>query len=329
MKEVFAPHLGRNVKFGRKRPIAVGPRMKLRNYLRANLPTPPTSADYSAAAKVPLANIYENDTLGDCVIAGGYHITGVETGNATGKAFEATSAQIIADYSAIGGYKPGDPSTDQGCDENTALDYWQNHGFADGTKILGSLVVDASNWNEVQAAMYLFENLVICMELPDAYVDPFPSGSGFTWDVAGAPVPDNGHSICGVAYGPAGVTVCTWAMLGLLTKAALAKYAVTSAGGSLNVILTPDQIAKAAVKAPNGVAWADLIADFDSLGGHVPSPAPAPTPVPPPPVAGGVSLAQAEAAVKQVVGSGPVIISRTAAVTAATKALASLKGWPT
>jgi hypothetical protein len=328
MKEVFAPHLNRTVKLGRKRPVSVGPRMKLGNYLRLSLPTPPANADYSAAAKIPLANIYDNDTLGCCVIAGGYHIAGVETGNATGKAFEATSAQIIADYSAIGGYVPGDPSTDQGCDEATALDYWQNHGYADGTKIMGSLTVDASSYEEVMAALYLFENLVICMELPDAYVNPFPSNGGI-WDVAGPPVPENGHSIAGVAYDPNGVTVSTWGILVHLTKAALAKYAVTSAGGSLNVILTPDQIAKGAAKAPNGVAWADLIADFNALGGHVPLPAPAPAPPPLPPATGGVSLAQAEAAVKTALTGQPWLISSTQATAAATKALAALKGWPT
>src|SRR5208282_5056272 len=84
--------------------------LRFRNYLRgAALPTPPATKDWSSAGQPALSNIYDNDTLGDCVIAGGYHVDAVWTGNA-GQLFTATDQQIIADYSAIGGYVPGDPS---------------------------------------------------------------------------------------------------------------------------------------------------------------------------------------------------------------------------
>jgi hypothetical protein len=281
LKEVMAPHLGRTVKMGRKHTVTPGPRMKLKNYLRANLPAPPASCDYSPAALSALENIYMNDTLGDCVIAGGYHVVATETGNA-GDMFTATNAQIIKDYSAIGGYVPGDPSTDQGCDEETALNYWEKNGFANGTKPLGWIAVDATNVQEIMTACYLFENLYFGMELPDKWVSPMPSGSGFTWDVAGAPDPQNGHCIIGVGYTASGVKVDTWGMFGTLTFAAIAKYCVATAGGQLYVLITPDQLSKGMTKAPNGVAWADLISDFDSMGGNVPVPAPAPAPSPSP-----------------------------------------------
>ena len=74
--------------------------MHLKDYLdHARLPAPPASCDFSSAASSVLANIYGNDRLGDCVIAAGYHVTGVETGNA-GDLFTASDAQIIADYNA-------------------------------------------------------------------------------------------------------------------------------------------------------------------------------------------------------------------------------------
>jgi hypothetical protein len=154
IKKVFVPHLNTTVKFGRKRPVALGPHLKAERYFKATLPTPPTSCDYTAKASVALADIYMNDSLGCCVISGGYHTEGVETGNA-GDLFHATSAQIIKDYSAIGGYVPGDESTDNGCDEVTALNYWQSHGFANKTKILGWLAVDPTNLTEIKQAMYL------------------------------------------------------------------------------------------------------------------------------------------------------------------------------
>lgn len=280
MKEIFSPSHNRTVKLGRKRPVAPAPRMKLARYLQHALPAPPATCSYSDKALSVLSDIYGNDMYGDCVIAGGYHMVGVETGNA-GKLFTATMSQIIADYHAIGGFDPNDPQhTDNGCDEDTAINYWTSHGFANGTKLLGSLSANAASRTEIMQGIYLCENALICMELPDAYVNPFPAGDGFVWDVAGPPVPENGHAITAVGYNTRGVIVSTWGMVGILTWEALAKYAVRSAGGSVNIVLTPDQLSKGQTKAPNGVAWIDLIADFDALGGNVPVPAP---PAPPPP----------------------------------------------
>ena len=329
MRSVYAPHLGRQINrsFGRKRPVPGGYSLKLSHYLRASLPTPPGSTDYTGKAAISLANIYDNDTLGDCVIAGGYHIVGVETANA-GSQFTATNAQIIADYSAIGVYVPGQPNTDQGCDEKTALGYWTSKGFANGTKLLGWLAVDPSNLTEVKQALYLFENLYLGLELPDAWVNPFPSGNGFTWDVAGAPDPENGHCIMGAGYNSNGVTIDTWGMLGTLTWAALQKYCAAAEGGELYVMLTPDQVTKGQTVAPNGISWSQLIADFDALGGSVPVPTPpAPTPVPPTPTpTTGVTLAQAAAWATSGLSKGPWLVSRAQAESIVQKSLDA--NWP-
>jgi hypothetical protein len=286
-------------KFGRKRPRVKQLRLSFKNYLKGQLPTPPATTSYWPKADSALRNIYLNDQLGDCVIAGGYHVVASETGNA-GNLFTASNQQIISDYSAIGGYNPNDPNTDNGCDEETALAYWTNNGFANGTRLAGSLSVDPTNQAEIAAALWLFENLIFCIELPDAWISPFPSTDGFTWDIAGSPDPDNGHSITGIDLASGGILIDSWGMKGTLTYKAIAKYCSQSAGGSLNVVLTPDQLAKGMTKAPNGFEWADLINDFDSIGGNVsPIPTPPPTPVSPspsptPPSPSGVGLAQAQ-----------------------------------
>jgi hypothetical protein len=287
VKSVFSAHLGRTVKFGRRRPIARGPRLSLCNYLTKELPTPPANADYTAKALSALRNIYLNDNLGDCVIAGGYHVTATETGNA-GNLFTATDAQITADYSAIGGYVPGDPNTDQGCDEQTALNYWTQHGFADGTKLVGYIAVDAANATELKQAIYLFENLFFGIELPDTWINPFPSSDNFVWDV-GTPDPQNGHAVVGVGYTPLGIIIDTWGLFGTLTYKAIAALCNQNAGGEVYVLLSPDQLTKGQTKAPNGVAWNDLLSDFAALGGSVPNPNP-----PAPPPAPTVTLAQAQ-----------------------------------
>jgi hypothetical protein len=276
IKSVLAPHLGRTVKFGRKRPMPGAPKFRLRRYLR--VPTVPSSADYSAKAASVLSNIYLNDQLGCCVVSGGYHVVGTETGNAD-NLFTATDDQIIKDYGSIGGYVPGDPNTDQGCDEQTALNFWTSNGFANGTKLLGWMAVDGTNPQELMAACYLFENLFFGMELPDAWISPFPSSNGFTWGVAGDPDPQNGHCVVGVGYDTNGIKIDTWGLLGTLTYDAIAKYCTAASGGEVYVMLTPDQLAKGQQKVPNGVDWADLISDFIDMGGSIISPpAPAPTP---------------------------------------------------
>jgi hypothetical protein len=280
---------------GRIRPKTRCRRIHLSNYIRA-LPTAPSSVDYTAKAQAVLSNVYLNETLGDCVIAGGYHVLGVVSGNAD-QMFAATNDQIIADYSAIGGYKPGDPSTDNGCDETVALDYWTQHGFADGSKLSGWASLDPSDVACMQAAAWLFENLYYGFELPDGWISPFPSGNGFTWDVAGDPDQNNGHCVMSAGYDASGVKVCTWGLIGNLTWKAIAKYGAQAVGGEVYCLLSPDMIAKGQQKAPNGVAWDDLIGDLATLnGGPVP---PAPTPPQPVPPAQAVTLQQAQAWAQQ------------------------------
>ena len=110
-----------------------------------------------------------------------------------------------------------------------------------------------------------------------------PQKDGFTWDAAGLPNPMNGHCFTGVGYTSKGVTIDTWGMLGTHTWAAIAKYAADKSGGEVWVLLTPDVIAAATQRAPNGFDWATLVADFNAMGGNVPVPAPTPTPTPPAP----------------------------------------------
>jgi hypothetical protein len=325
VKTLTHPSTGKIVKFGRKHPHAIGPHLRLSNYLRMSaVVAAPPAADYSKPAASVLADIMGNDQLGDCVIAGGYHVTGVETGNA-GSPFHATLTQVVADYGKIGGYVPGDTSTDNGCNLQDALNYWTAHGFANGTKLVAWLAVDATSPDEVRAACYLFENLYMGMALPDAWVSPFPSGDGFTWDVAGAPDPSNGHCVMAMGYDTAGVKIDTWGMLGTLTYAALAKYAANANGGELYVMLTPDQLAKGQTKAPNGIDWSTLIADWNAMGGTVPV-AP-PVVAPPAPAGGPVTLAEATSWAACALQNGHHVMTRSQAIALVTNGLAA--SWPT
>jgi hypothetical protein len=275
---------GKMFKFGRRRPVARHPKLSLSNYL-TGLAAPPASVDYTADATAALAEMYENDVLGDCVIACVEHVEGVLTGNANPPPLLYTNSQTTAFYSAACGYVPGNENTDNGCDIQTVLAYWQNNGAPAGSthKITGLMSVDPTNLTEMQTAVWLFENIIIGLDLPNAWVDPMPNASGFTWDVAGPPVEENGHCVPLLGYAT-NFTLSTWAMTGYITPAALAKYCAASADGEMYCVISQDLLNTASQLSPDGLNWAQLQADFAALGGTV-GPTP-PTPTPPPPTTG-------------------------------------------
>ena len=260
---------GKTYKFGRNPAIATGPTFKIKNYMLASLPLPPMQVNYASGAQPALGEMYLNDILGNCVIACMGHVGGVFLGNAGGKLY-LTPAQITTLYSAIGGYVPGDPSTDNGCDIPTALNYWTQVGLLKGNtpphKIKMSMAVDATNKQEVQTAIWLFENLITGVNLPDKWVSSMPSVNGWTWDVAGNPDPNNGHCFPCIGYSGKGLEISTWGMLGTLTYEALTKYMVLSAGGELHTVLSEEIIIKGQTKAPNGFNWTQLLADWAMMG---------------------------------------------------------------
>jgi hypothetical protein len=178
--------------------------------------------------------------------------------------FVFTDTQVVETYGWCG-YVDGDPSTDGGCVVESVLEKWQSHGLPRGSKLAGRLAIDPTNEFELKTAVWLFENLIFGLELPDAWINPFPSGDGFTWDVAGAPDPENGHCVAGVDLVPGGILIDTWAMEGTLTFAAIAKYCASSVHGEIYTVLTPDIVSRATAKAPNGFAWAKLKQYFKDL----------------------------------------------------------------
>jgi hypothetical protein len=269
VKQIHHKQSGKSFKLGRRRPISRGPRLSLKNYLTRRLAPPPATCDYSAPAMAALSQMYLNDTLGDCVIAGIGHVVGTLTSGA-GDQYIYTSDQIVTLYEAIGGYNPDNPATDQGCDEVTALNYWENNGAPAGAhQIAGWLAVDATNPLEYRTALYLFENLYFGMELPDAWVQSAGAGAAINWDVAGPPDPSNGHCVVGVGYNQQGVTIATWGQLGTITDAAVAAYASPGANGALYTVVSQDALNSATSTAANGLDWSQLVADFDSMGGNV------------------------------------------------------------
>lgn len=268
LKVLTHPVTGQTFKMGRTRPVARQPRLSLRNYLTLDLPPAPPSADYTAKPRAFLSQVLGNDRLGDCTCAGIFHTGGTLLGNA-GEPIPFTEADTVGLYGRACGYDPKDPSTDQGGNEQDVLNYVKANGLlTDGSHKIGAWAgVDGHNRQQVMTAIYLFENVYFGVELPDAWINPFPSGDGFVWDVAGDADPSNGHCFVGLGYDDKGVIIDTWGMLGRITWDAVAKYATTAGSGELYAIFGADSLVKASQKAPNGFDASQLAADIQAIEG--------------------------------------------------------------
>jgi hypothetical protein len=147
----------------------------------------------------------KNDELGDCVIAGYAHqVMNWRAVAAAGSHVTITDDEVIAAYSAVGGYVPGDSSTDNGCNMLDALHYWLRTGIQ-GHKPQTFATIDVQNLDQVKAAIYLFGGLYIGFQVPQFIMDTK------LW----APQQDNaqiigGHCVDLFGYGRSGAAVCTW-----------------------------------------------------------------------------------------------------------------------
>jgi hypothetical protein len=264
MKVIRHPITGQPFRMGRTRP-AMRPQLRFARYLDVvDLPASPVAVDYASKATTILSQILGNDQYGDCTVAGAFHVHGTILANAGEPPDPGLSAANATNlYLQLTGGK------DIGLDEQTVLNHWQKDGLLPGgtRKIAGWMAVDATNKAHCQLAAWLFENLYFGVELPDAWINPMPSASGFLWDVAGAPDPGNGHCFVAPGYDAAGPKCATWGMVGNVSWEAVAKYAVDSASGELYTVISADGIAKATARCPAGVDWAGLVADFAALGG--------------------------------------------------------------
>jgi hypothetical protein len=175
--------------------------------------------------------------------------------------FTPTLAQIIAAYSGATGYVPGDPSTDQGTDMASYLQYWQTEGVA-GHKIAGFLEVDWTNIDEVRMAVSIFGNLFYGVSLPTAVqgLTSWMPTSGSLSLPQWAPGSWGGHCVPIVSVNANYATCTTWGSV--LTMNTLF---MTYFGSEAYAIITQDQLT-AKNESAWGISWPDLQADLLALG---------------------------------------------------------------
>ncbi len=194
-----------------KLPPRIDPRtFRLEKYLRKTLPPPPSAIGwYDRSWKW---DMLLNDSLGCCVPTAMAHMIQQWTAY-TRNPVVPTDAEVLKAYQDIGGYVPGDPSTDNGCVMLDALNYWRKTGF-DGHKILGYAALNLRDHVQVMQAIWLFGNVFTGVALP-------VSAQGQTsWRVpvggavgAGLPGSWGGHCIPQLSAGSKAKKLSTWAQV--------------------------------------------------------------------------------------------------------------------
>lgn len=139
-----------------------------------HLPTAP--AGFVGTKRKPVGML-ANDSIGDCVVAWMLHAIIVLTGKA-----KFTAAQAVKIYSAIGGYIPGKPATDQGLDPVAAAKWWQKNGIVDSAGVRHELiaygVIKLLDFDALRDALNLAADGVavgVSLNLPYSAQDQFPT----------------------------------------------------------------------------------------------------------------------------------------------------------
>lgn len=138
-----------------------------------------------------------NDTAGDCVWAGGGHETMIFSGMGGNPIVEFSEESVLSDYTAVTGYDPNIPSTDNGTDMQAAAAYRQKVGLLDANgvrhKISAYLALTPGDIGQHMIALYLFGAVGIGILFSQTAMDQFNEGE--TWDIINDSPTIGGHYV--------------------------------------------------------------------------------------------------------------------------------------
>jgi len=203
------------------RPGAV--QLKLSSYLNTTaLPAPPKDFGHD---QLPSWGMLGNDQYGDCVFAGAAHETMLWNA-AAGRAVPFDDTAVLGDYSAVTGFTPTDPNTDQGTDMQVAASYRRKTGVADthGTRhqVSAYVALQVGNVKELLLAAYLFEAVGIGIRFPRSAMTQFNRGR--PWSVvSGSPI-EGGHYVPCVGSRKGQLLVVSWGRVQAMTTGFYRKY---------------------------------------------------------------------------------------------------------
>lgn len=199
-------------------------KFKLSKYIdKSLLPTPPAAFGHETLLGANWSML-GNDKYGDCVWAGAAHETMMWNMMAH-HPVTFSDASVLSDYSAVTGFNPNDPSTDQGTDMEKAAAYRRHTGVIDAHgkrhKVGAYLDVKIGDIHEHWIAMYLFGAVGIGIEFPSSAMDQFNEHK--PWDVVSHSKIEGGHYVPLVAHRNNSNCV-TWGAVQPMTSKFFGKY---------------------------------------------------------------------------------------------------------
>jgi hypothetical protein len=160
-------------------------------------------------------------------------------------------------YEEWDGYRPNDPTSDQGGIELDVLNDWKKGGFA-GNALLAFADPKPHNLAEIHQSIFLYGGVYIGLALP------VTAQNQDVWDVVphgGAdaePGSWGGHCVFVPKYDQHGFTCITWGALKTMTLAFWKKYC-----DEAHTLLAQNWVV--GKSAPNGFDQAQLLADLGKI----------------------------------------------------------------
>jgi hypothetical protein len=226
-----------------------------------SLGTPPgESKDYVSAVMRSTGWInWYNSQLGDCVCEDSGHELMLVTANA-GQIIIPAAADILDLYEKVGGYVPGNSSTDQGCDETTMCEYMVHTGLC-GQKAAGTGMVNPANLDHVRWAVQLFGACRLGIIVDSNMEQQFESGQPWTTPANPDDPDSGGHDVPVVRYDANYAYVVTW---GSLQPVAWSLMAQSTFVEEAHATVWPAFI-QSNGSAPNGLNLMQLLADLPEV----------------------------------------------------------------
>jgi len=170
-------------------------------------------------------NMLGNDQYGDCVWAGAAHET-MSWNNEAKRIINFTEQGVLKDYSAVTGFNPNDPNSDQGTDMQIAASYRKKTGVIDAIgnrhKVGAYVAITPGNTQEVKEAIYLFGAVGVGIQFPDYAMDEFNAGQ--SWHLKSDGQIIGGHYVPAIGYNGRYLYVVTWGKLQKMTWGFLNRY---------------------------------------------------------------------------------------------------------
>jgi hypothetical protein len=241
-----------NRKLGKLAPVHREGTLTLASYLPDESIAVPATLDYFSAIKD--WGMMKNDELGDCTCAAAGHMIQSWTKFAQNHEVVLSDNTIVEAYSAITGYTPSNPATDQGAVETDVLHYWMTHGFG-GHKIDSYAIVEVHSEYQMKLATYLFGAVYTGVALPISAQDQT------IWSVVHGPNSEpgswGGHAVPIMGYDANTLTCITWGAPLKMTWSWQKKYM-----DEAYVCLSLDWIDQVSKTAPNHLNWDKLVHDL-------------------------------------------------------------------